>query len=159
MNPIDLWWCTIQNGRLIRGQKVKFSYFCLLTLERSSRLTSNFHEWWISVSRSALLICDDARFKMADLSEIKRSNLAILLITLERSGRLTSNFQEWWIWVSRSALLICDDAGSNMVDLSEVKRSNFAILLNNSRMLWPIDVKLSGVMDIGKKMITIDLWW
>ena len=26
-NPIDLWWCTIQNGRLIRGQKVKFHYF------------------------------------------------------------------------------------------------------------------------------------
>ena len=36
-----------------------------------------------------------------------------------------------------------------MADLSEVKRSNLAILLNNSRTLWPIDVKLSGVMDIG----------
>ena len=36
-----------------------------------------------------------------------------------------------------------------MADLSEVKRSNFAILLNNSRTLGPIDVKLSGVMDIG----------
>ena len=44
-----------------------------------------------------------------------------------------------------------------MADLSEVKRSNLVILLNNSRMLWPIDVKLSGVMNIGKKMIPIDL--
>ena len=39
-----------------------------------------------------------------------------------------------------------------MADLSEVKRSNFAILLINSRMLWPIDVKFSGMMDMCKKM-------
>ena len=39
-----------------------------------------------------------------------------------------------------------------MADLSEVKRSNFAILLNNYRMLWPIDVRFSGMMDILRKM-------
>ena len=44
-----------------------------------------------------------------------------------------------------------------MADLSEVKRSNFAILLNDSSTLWPIDVKLSGVMGMGKKTIPIDL--
>ena len=44
-----------------------------------------------------------------------------------------------------------------MADLSEVKRSNFAILLNNSRTLWPIDVKFSGMMDMGKEMNPIDL--
>ena len=43
-----------------------------------------------------------------------------------------------------------------MADLSEVKRSNFAILLNNYRTLWPIEFKLSGVMDIDKKIIPID---
>ena len=35
------------------------------------------------------------------------------------------------------------------------QRSNFAIFLNNSRTLWPIDAKLSGVMDMvnmGKEM-------
>ena len=44
-----------------------------------------------------------------------------------------------------------------MADISEVKRSNFAILLNNSRTLWPIDVKFSGVMDMGTKMIPMDI--
>ena len=53
--------------------------------------------------------------------------------------------------------MICDDALSQMADLLEVKRSNFASLLNNSRTLWPIDDKFSGVMDMGMKIITIDL--
>ena len=43
-----------------------------------------------------------------------------------------------------------------MADLLEVKRSNYAILLNNSRTLWLIDLKLSGMMDMCKKMNTMN---
>ena len=73
ISSIVLWYCPIQNGRLIRGQ-------ILLNNSRTLwPIDVKFQEWWIWVRRWTLLICDDARFKMADLSEIKRSNLAILL--------------------------------------------------------------------------------
>ena len=81
---------------------------------------------------------------MVDLSEVKRSNFAILLNNSRTLWPIDVKFSEWWIWVRRWTLLICDDARFKMVDLSEVKRSNFVILLNNSRTLWPIDVTFSG---------------
>ena len=43
-----------------------------------------------------------------------------------------------------------------MADFFEVKRSNFAILLNNSRTLWPIDVKFSGMMDMRSALLICD---
>ena len=55
--------------------------------------------------------------------------------------------QEWWIWVSRSSLLFVIMPDPKW---PTYQRSNFAILLNNSRTLWPIDVKFSGMMDMGK---------
>ena len=63
---------------------------------------------------------------MADLTEVKRSNFAILLNNSRPLWPIDFTFSGMTDMGKKMTLLICDDARSKMADLSEVKFSYFA---------------------------------